>query len=551
MEKAETRKKGEVMKADREEIKETKNLYLRRSTMKATRLTLIGLAVAALIIGGCSQDNRILDPNVESESNAARIAVRDDGSAQEQLSITARVLRTEVEGGCWYLSTENGDSYTPLPPKSLTLKLGMVLKAEGYVDKNIVFFCGFGPAFVIEEYKILSESEIAFADRTHKSGASDSDVSSSSAQDATSVQKFDKKLSISDSDAGSKPTDDGAVNKLATNDAPQSAQNQKKKKIETSSALTEDRAPAKPTNEGAADRPSEDKAPQATEYLKKKMMENETSGVPTEDRAPAKPANNDAADRPSEDKAPQATEYVKKKIIESETSGVPAEDRAPLQPANDGVADRPTEDRAPQKYEAGQKDVEMKMHFSKPVPIIFNEAASSGTQGINTLEGYTHYAKGGCLMLTASNKEVFEIQHDTDAVLKEGYYIRVTGYISTLAVVGCENAPVFYAETLRILSRPAKSDLPASDEYVPTNEAPNPEYIEEEGVMHRAEPEGACWYFENDNGDRFELLFSNQVSLRSGMRLKVKGVLVNVSTFCGSGKPLQVAGWEVINENKF
>jgi hypothetical protein len=506
MEITETRKKGEEMKTNREKVKQTKNLRLRRNTMKATRLTLIGLAVAAVIAAGCSRDNRIAGPDMEgypdivknqsdltylaeSESNAARIAVRDDGSAQEHLAIVAEVFRTEVEGGCWYLNTENGDNYTPLTPKSLTLKLGMVLKAEGYVDKSIIFFCGLGPAFVIEQYEILDQSEISFMDRAHVSGAN---VSSASNQEATSVQKFDKKISRSDEDAASKPT-----------------------------------------NDGAADKPTEDRAPQAADYQKKKLIESENSGLPMEDRAPAKSTNDGAADRPTEDRAPQATEYEKKKMIESEDSGLP------------------TEDRAPQKYEPVQKDAEMKMHFAKPVPIIINEAATSGTQGINTLEGYTHYAKGGCLMITASNKEVFEIQHDTDAVLKEGYYIRVTGYISTLAVVSCEDAPVFYAQTLKILWRPEKSDLQANDQYVPADEASNLEYIEVKGVMHRTAPEGACWYFESDKGDRFELLFSNQVSLRSGTRLKVKGVLVNVSTFCGSGKPLQVAGWEVLNENKF
>jgi len=644
------------MKTDREKVKETKNLYLRRNTMNATRLTLIGLAAAALIAGGCSRDNRIAGPDmqgypdivknqsdltyqVESESNAARVAVRDDGSAQQHLSIVAEVFRTEVEGGCWYLSTENGDNYTPLTPKSLTLKLGMTLKADGYVDKSIIFFCGLGPAFVIEQYEVLDESNMSIVDRAHLSGSSDLDISNVSPQDATSVQKFDKKISRSDAGAASNPVDDDAINKITRDNTPQTVENQSKNKIEretsgaptedrapaepanddainkltrndapqstespknekieretsgaptedrphltpindsaadwstedrapqaseyekkklieseTSGVPTEDRAPVKPTNDGAIDRATEDRAPQASEYEKKKLIENETSGVPTEDRAPAQSANDGAVDRPSEDKAPQATEYEKKKMIESETSGVQTEDRAPANSADDVPIEGSTEDRAPQGYGPAQKDVEMKMHFGRPVPIIYNEAATSGTPGINTLEGYTHFAKGGCLMLTSSDKEVFEIQHDTDAILKDGYYIRVTGYMSTLAVVSCEDAPVFYAETLKILWRPEKSNLQANDKYVPANEASNQDYIEEEGVMHRTGPEGGCWYFENDKGDRFELLFSNQVSLRSGMHLKVKGVLVNLSTFCGSGKPLQVAGWEVINENKF
>jgi hypothetical protein len=69
--------------------------------------------------------------------------------------------------------------------------------------------------------------------------------------------------------------------------------------------------------------------------------------------------------------------------------------------------------------------------------------------------------------------------------------------------------------------------------------------------MHRTEPEGMCWYFETDGKDRYELIFTNSINLRSGMRLKIKGIRAEVSTFCDTGKPVMVIGWETVNENKF
>jgi hypothetical protein len=196
------------MKAIQNNNEETKttNTQLRRSTMNATKLTMIVFAATAIVIGGCSSDNRITGPGnavvpdidkdlvenvspAETENNAGRIAVRGNESAVEHLTIVAEVFRTDVEKGCWYLTSESGDNYTPVTPKSLSLELGMKLKASGYIDKNIQFFCGNGPAFVIEDYDILNEWKGASEDRAPKNDAT-SELSEEAAADAVKETKL-------------------------------------------------------------------------------------------------------------------------------------------------------------------------------------------------------------------------------------------------------------------------------------------------------------------------------------------------------------------------
>lgn len=141
--------------------------------MTIAKLTTIALAAAAVMFSGCSTDNRIAGPNTDSGSlnnklnelttvtpepnSTGRVAVRTGNSDQghEQFTITAKVDMIDVDNGCWYLVTTEGDTYTPVTPKDLVLRSGLTLKAEGYVDKNIQFFCGNGPAFVIENYEII------------------------------------------------------------------------------------------------------------------------------------------------------------------------------------------------------------------------------------------------------------------------------------------------------------------------------------------------------------------------------------------------------------
>jgi hypothetical protein len=277
------------MKTNRKNNDETKNQkpFLRRKTMKATRLTLIGLAAIAVIFSGCSKDNRITAPGseavldidktqseltaqAEAENEAARMSVSNDGLTQEHLSIVAEVKRTEVEGGCFYLTAESGDNYTPLTPKSLSLELGMVLKASGYIDKDIHFFCGFGPAFVIEEYEILEKSEMSTGDRA-KNKAANEKAASVSAQDASSMSQIDKKAAESVWDAASEGSTDAKSQEIPASDAANgkaSATTDVNKKKTSLSLSLEDRAISTASTDDVHSIATEDRAPQSADYGK-------------------------------------------------------------------------------------------------------------------------------------------------------------------------------------------------------------------------------------------------------------------------------------------
>ncbi len=364
--------------------------------MNAARLTMIGLLAAAFIVGACSRDNRLTGPGTDtrpgiqmnrSDNNIGPGAwdpegadTRDTEPKPVRLTIVAKVLRTSTEGGCLYLEADKGETYTPLCPKSLTLNEGMTLKAEGYVDENIHFFCGNGPTFVIIDYEILKKS-----------------------------------------------------------------------------AWTSDQ----PTTKRASDfEPSNDKT-------------------------------------------------------------------------RDAASDKP----------------KLMTDAAEPVPIIFDNddtrAASSGT----AIEGYTRHTKSGCLMLTTAKNEVYELHSNEPYELlpQDGSYVGVTGYVSSLPYWTCEEATVFNVESITILRRPKASDQFAFDLGVPEIQANGWEYVDIVGEMDNFGPEGICWVFNAEDGNDYELIFSSPVSLRSGMRLRVKGVLANVSTFCQSGIPVKVADWIVLN----
>ena len=164
-----------------------------KATRKATGLAVMVFSLTAIIIGGCSSDSRVTGPASETipdiakdqvelntflqnGNNAARIRVENNDSESERFSILAKVQRIDVEGGCWYLESDNGDTYTPVTPENLILKQGMKLKANGYIDKEIAFFCGNGPAFVIENYEIIDENQEPGEDRNWKEATTDDDM---------------------------------------------------------------------------------------------------------------------------------------------------------------------------------------------------------------------------------------------------------------------------------------------------------------------------------------------------------------------------------------
>ncbi len=527
--------------------------------MNATKLTMIVFSVTAIIISGCSRDNRVTSPGgdvypdidknqaeltiqPETENNAARIAVRGDESVNESIYIVAEVHKTNFEKGCWYLKSNDGEYYTPMVPKSLELELGMKLKASGYVDKSIHFFCGNGPAFVIEEYAILTGSDEPTEDRAPAKPVEDRAHKASagiqSSEQATAALTADKALrKKKDTEVKSAPTEDRA---LQASTGIQSSE-------QAAAALTADNAPRKKKDKEIKSASTKDRALQASAGIQsseqvaaaltadnapRKKKDIEVKSALTEDRAPQ-------SDWPSEDEAP----YNKKA---KEVQDAITEDRAPQ-------SEWPSEDEAPQKYEENESDPMDEVEMLRPVPIIFDDMELSAGQNGNTLEGYVRHTKDGCLLLETTQKEVFEIQHDMDydILLADGTYILVTGYISTLPYMVCADAPVFHAETIRILMPPKESIHPVNDQDVPSEDAFSAELLEAEGVMGRTKPEGMCWYFETDDGERFELLFSDPISLNSGLRLKIEGKHAQVSTFCESGKPIEVVRWETVSKNKF
>lgn len=161
-----------------------------KATRKATGLTVLLFSLTALVIGGCSTDNRITAPGTEaypdiykgqeaqqvlpqSGNDLGRIEPGDDDSESSRFTIYAKVQRIDIEGGCFYLKADDGNTYTPVTPKDLTLKEGMELKAEGYIDKDIAFFCGNGPAFVIVSYEITKENQVPKDDKYERGSITD------------------------------------------------------------------------------------------------------------------------------------------------------------------------------------------------------------------------------------------------------------------------------------------------------------------------------------------------------------------------------------------
>jgi len=260
--------------------------------MNATKLTLIVLAAAAIMFGGCSNDNRVLSPGTDFQSVAGISSLNRTGSdsdsefdnnesapGQERFTILAKAMMLDVETGCWYLQADDGKNYTPVSPKDLVLESGLKLKAKGYIDENIQFFCGNGPAFVIEDYEIIS--------------------------------------------------------------------------------------------------------------------------------------------KPGERGSESATESAR----------------------------------------SGQ-----------------GSAADEGGMSLNSLEGIVNVTKEGCLILETTAKDEFVLQHDTDAILEKGDHISVTGYVSTLPVITCYDAPVFYAERVSKFTGSKEADRP-KDEIASITDDDNDRYV--------------------------------------------------------------------------
>ncbi len=187
--------------------------------MNATKLTLIGLAAATIVFSGCSRDNRVTGPSegaypdidkdqvelitlTETESNSARISISSFEQQVKRISFEAVVKRSEVEGGCWYLETREGNRYTPhFESNAPKLYVGRQIYVSGYIDQNMSSYCMIGPVFTIEKYANLTrrqdENTVGMKSEAAKNGSESATVdaeengSQSAATDGNSEETVD------------------------------------------------------------------------------------------------------------------------------------------------------------------------------------------------------------------------------------------------------------------------------------------------------------------------------------------------------------------------
>lgn len=141
--------------------------------MKATIFAMIAFSAAAIVLSGCSGDNRVtglgnsdtpeIDKNLVetttpavTENNAARIALNSFNQEIKRIGFEATVKKSDVEGGCLYLETGKTERYTPYFEESTPgLRVGQQLYVSGYVDENMSSYCMIGPVFHVEKYTLL------------------------------------------------------------------------------------------------------------------------------------------------------------------------------------------------------------------------------------------------------------------------------------------------------------------------------------------------------------------------------------------------------------
>ena len=165
-------------------IKE-ENIRLRRKIMNSTKLIVAAFAAVAVVAGGCSVDHSITGSGADvsgdfesSQVNLAKSSIGEDiniglsADNQEQkidrINFEATVKKSEVEGGCWYLETDDAVRYTPyFESGGAKLIVGQRLEVYGYIDVNMSSYCMIGDVFHVEKYtnvarndeKITGESE--------------------------------------------------------------------------------------------------------------------------------------------------------------------------------------------------------------------------------------------------------------------------------------------------------------------------------------------------------------------------------------------------------
>jgi len=198
-------------------IKE-ENIKLRRKIMNSTKLIVAAFAAVAVVAGGCSVDHKITGPGADVSADLENgqtglakssigeninIGLSADNQEQkiERLNFKATVKKSEVEGGCWYLETDDAVRYTPyFESGEAKLSVGQRLEVFGYVDVNMSSYCMIGDVFHVEKYtsvarddeRITREAEFDISDAGAAHGSpvatSAADENQSGASDAAAFQ---------------------------------------------------------------------------------------------------------------------------------------------------------------------------------------------------------------------------------------------------------------------------------------------------------------------------------------------------------------------------
>jgi len=173
-------------------IKE-ENIRLGRKIMNSTKLIVAVFAAIAVVAGGCSVDHKITGPGADvsadlenAQTGLAKsslgeninIGLSADNQEQkiERLNFEATVKKSEVEGGCWYLETDDAVRYTPyFESGEAKLSVGQRLEVFGYVDVNMSSYCMIGDVFHVEKYTSVAR------DDEKMTGEAESDISAAAA----------------------------------------------------------------------------------------------------------------------------------------------------------------------------------------------------------------------------------------------------------------------------------------------------------------------------------------------------------------------------------
>lgn len=155
------------------------NIKLRRKNMNSTNLIVAVFAAVAVVAGGCSVDHKITGPGADVSADLENgqiglakssigeninVGLSADNQEQkiERLNFEATVKKSEVEGGCWYLETDDAIRYTPyFESGEAKLSVGQRLEVFGYVDLNMSSYCMIGDVFHVEKYTSVARDDEA------------------------------------------------------------------------------------------------------------------------------------------------------------------------------------------------------------------------------------------------------------------------------------------------------------------------------------------------------------------------------------------------------